>query len=370
MDEEEIHYHWTYTDAQSMILCLAGTLSGCLSVFGSGSIIYSVLSDKKKLSRLYERYVMAVSCADIMVSLSYALGVYMVPSHTDMIWAFGNDVTCSFSSFLFTFIVAVSFANANLALYFYFSVCRGWNDEYIAKHYERKMHVAASLLATTIATIVVATKSGNPAVVGHLCVIEKYPPSCKLIDDVECTRGGNYVDLIWTIILLCQFISTVVAIAATVQVTRTVLRSTRRAHAAGSDAALRRQQRVMKQAVLYLCSYLNTLFWPFLLVALTSNTKVWEVHQLSAFLPPLLAGMFMPLQGLFNYFIFRRSSYKLCSCLLHREETSTRDDQLPDSADNPTSGTSSSGFFGQVSKFFRPLDNKAGEPVQDDTASM
>lgn len=89
------YFHWSYTDAQVISLCVASTISGCLSLYGSGSIIHSIVKERRSRSRLYERFVLAVSVYDVIATTSVVLGTFMVPQHTDMLLAWGNTQTVS-----------------------------------------------------------------------------------------------------------------------------------------------------------------------------------------------------------------------------------------------------------------------------------
>lgn len=96
LDDDNIDYFsWSFTDAQVISLCVASTISGILSLLGSGSIIYSIVSDRRSRGRLYERYVLAVSIFDVIGTISVVLGAYMVPRHTNMLLAWGNTQTVS-----------------------------------------------------------------------------------------------------------------------------------------------------------------------------------------------------------------------------------------------------------------------------------
>eukprot|EP00977_Amphora_coffeiformis_P017476 scaffold5744_cov159-Amphora_coffeaeformis.AAC.5 len=308
------YYHWSYTDAQSIALCLATSLTGCLSLFGSASIAYSILSDRVTFHRLYERFVLAVSIADIICTLGLVAGLYSVPSHTGMAWAFGNTASCSFSAFLFVFLVSVSWTNGSLAMYFYVTVCLGWKDEYIAKYYERPLHATGFILSTAVGIAAITTKTTNPFSMTHTCAMEDYPPHCFEIDEIDCIRGNGNAVFVWAVMAFFQVVPTIAAIFAIVRVTKVVTQSTRRAYALGSDAALHRQQHAMQHARMYLASYVNTFSWTIVLGVLSIFASVGDVHKAWIYPIIFLCHFMLPLQGFFNYFIYKRRQFHLNGC--------------------------------------------------------
>ena len=146
----DVDYKYGFSDTQSVLLCIVTTLSSLLALYGSLSIIYSVLSVKRHrhrdgFGRVSNRFMLAVSTADILVTFGFLTGVWLFPSESGLMWAFGNTALCTATAFFVTFFVSLSITLCNLALYFYMTITLGWKDEWIANHCEKPMHAVAFL---------------------------------------------------------------------------------------------------------------------------------------------------------------------------------------------------------------------------------
>jgi hypothetical protein len=295
--EEE---QWGYSDAQSIVLCLVATFSGCLSLYGSGSIIYGIaVRSPQRIDRLCDRGVLYLSVADICLTVTVVAGLYLMPSSTGMLWAFGNDATCSMIAFGFHISITVCWANANLALYFFGKVCRSWSEDQMQR-WEPYLHGIPLVATLALGAVTVALDFGNPATLTRTCATNTSPTNCLDEDDVECRRGDSRLWAIWTIWLVLQLIPFGIALVATILVTRAVRRSVQRAPAA---AALQGEQRLMRQAVLYFCAYLNTFLWPVVVAFLPAQPA--DVGEPKVYFCILLSLFLFPLQGFFNYLIYQ-----------------------------------------------------------------
>ena len=312
---------WSYSNGQVIALCAASTISSLLSLAGSISICRTITQDRRMRGRLYERFVLMVSSLDIVATCSILAGTYLIPANdnTELFLAMGTTHTCTAAAALFCYFTGVAIANMNLAVYFYLTVCRAWTDRYIQQHWERKMHVTACAIPTLLGIAVIVTQSGNPTVMGHLCAIQVYPPACTVVSDIECERGSlTTTSLVFLVSLFFSIVPFLLSCAATLRVTWAVTASTRRAMRAGSNAAVRREKKVRRQALLYLASYINTFLWPIVLAA--SETYVWQVHEAQPFVLALCANTLLPLQGFFNYFVFQRRSLQCFNKCYGQEE--------------------------------------------------
>ena len=312
---EDIDYRYGFSDVHSILLCVMTTLSSLLSFFGSGSIIYSVLSAKRNnrqdgFGRVYNRFMLAVSTADILVTFGFVAGVWLYPAESGLKWAFGNTAMCTAAAFFVTFFVSISITLCNLALYFYWTVALGWKDEWIAAHCEKPMHAVAFLSSLGLALAQTFTETANPAKFGRLCSIEFYPIECDEIEDLECTRGGTKSTQIFGATLVLQLIPTVVAMICTYRVYRTTKRASHR----GTNSH-RRQRKVTTQAILYFLSYFHSFMWPVIAGVASLWVHIWDYGG-PVYILIFLAHLMVPLQGFFNYFIFKRRSFNACSACM------------------------------------------------------
>jgi len=167
------------SNGQALALCIATTITGALSLFGSSQILVSIWKDhrsqqqpqgqenppphhpepscsggsitergdpkqqqplqqhqvkqqrqrerqqrQRKHALLLKRFVGMVSVADILATLGFILGVWFMPASTGLPFAVGNVVSCDVSGVLSNFLTAVVFCNCNLSFYYVWTVRR------------------------------------------------------------------------------------------------------------------------------------------------------------------------------------------------------------------------------------------------------
>lgn len=308
------------SDGQVITLSVITTLSGLLSIFGSSYIAYHVLSNEKIRSKMSNRFVLAISIVDIISSFGLILGCYLLPRETGAAWARGNNTTSSVAAFLSHFVVAQPITSFNLSLYFLWTIRYGWKDESMLL-FEKAMHTVAFLFVLCINTIALLSDGFNPHPVFLGPGITKYPPGCNTKGAPEsnpCTRGlwSKHLFIVISLVIgPCTFLST----CNTYIVYKTVVaRNTMRTEGSEGMNARLREAKVMRQAVLYFLSYLNSIAW------MGISTLVPWLAKLSMadtggpyFYVMVLLHFFMPLQGFLNFIIFhRRAAMDLCG-LLH-----------------------------------------------------
>ena len=236
-----------YSDLQSMLLCIAATISGCLSIYGSCKIVYTVLGSKVNRICLSQRYIFMVSMYDIIFSTGTILGVYLMPKDaTGLKWAFGNFTTCRMASCLFYFYIAVGWSNAHLAIYYYWRVVKNRTDDFInRKKYEQYQHMFSLLFTITYIIVLIITDVLNPSSLVRNCSVTVYPPNCLDADnDVECLHpstlplfeGGDRIQYITRLKIFYGFMQVPLVMLpfcivsyCTLSVTRFVSHITRRA---------------------------------------------------------------------------------------------------------------------------------------------
>jgi len=104
--------------AQQLALVVLPKVAGLVSFVGSGLIVASVLKSKKKRSHTYHRLLFGISCVDMSSSFWLGLSTWPIPEETGLLWAAGNQQTCSLQGFFTQFGITSSFYNASLSLYF------------------------------------------------------------------------------------------------------------------------------------------------------------------------------------------------------------------------------------------------------------
>jgi hypothetical protein len=127
---------------ESKILAIAPKVPAFLSILGSSYIVYNVLFvQRKKADRrfqLYHQLMLTLSVSDILASHIYFLGTFLIPRGSGgpfglVYWAFGTDRTCSYSGFFNQFAVASPIYNTMLSVYFLLKIRYGWKEHELSK---------------------------------------------------------------------------------------------------------------------------------------------------------------------------------------------------------------------------------------------
>ena len=87
LDDVEDERLTSLSDAQQIILCVLMIFSGCLSVFGSATIIYRVIKNPTGTNS-YNRIMLGLSFFDILASMSLITTPFLLPAESShRIWA-------------------------------------------------------------------------------------------------------------------------------------------------------------------------------------------------------------------------------------------------------------------------------------------
>lgn len=105
---------------KSKIIAIAPKFPAVLSILGSSIIIRKVVSSPEKRKDVYHRIMFGLSCCDIIASLNYFTGTWLIPKGQvgglgPVFMASGSKVTCSLSGFFTNFAVASPLYNGTLA---------------------------------------------------------------------------------------------------------------------------------------------------------------------------------------------------------------------------------------------------------------
>jgi len=299
-----------YTETQSRVLVNIPRLTGSLSMLGSSIIIYIILKDsKKKLKRLYHRILLAYSCYDVVLSLNLALSATVVPKGTPGVWgAQGNWTTCEVSSFVTHFSFASGLYASFLCLYYMLVLRYAIREATIAK-VEPFVHGVAFCVPLSFAIIMQHENIYSPANINvGWCFVNSYPMDCTRNDDVECTRGENYLG--WLILVTAPFyvffaIVAVSSILTFLKVWHVDNRASRWTMSSSSQSSTVHETAI--QASLYICAFFLTYIWTGVL-SLSFRSGV-QANRRYYFPLVALSKIFLPLQGFMNFFIYTRPRY-------------------------------------------------------------
>mmetsp|Transcript_16402 Transcript_16402/g.21763 ORF Transcript_16402/g.21763 Transcript_16402/m.21763 type:complete len:327 (-) Transcript_16402:409-1389(-) len=274
-------------------LAIVPKVSGAVSIIGSTCILNDIfMKSRKKSNRLpiNLRILVSLSISDIIASFfAYFLSTWMVPSDTpseDVVFAAGNDVTCNVQGFLTALTLAASnWSIASLAISSAMIACWGWSND---KLLELKWQIPLVVF---------------PWIYGLACgiyfqVVKGY----RYNGSSRCLIGDEPFPL-WVIIftlinVLFLFISICSAIASLVKYVYQVEMKLDKYQVGGTQQTRRREKtiRTAKQGIWY------TLMWLFVATFIVIGGFVGEEPVWFW----ILYGVFVPLQGLFNAWIYFR----------------------------------------------------------------
>lgn len=280
-------------DVQSVVLSLITSISGCLSVLGSSSIMYMILSDReRKLGRPYHRLMLMMSCFDAIQSLAFAVAPLPLPREDGVYGAHGNSSTCTFQGFIMTLGVAVPLYNSGLNMFYMLTILYNFSSERFAK-YEPAIHATAIIVPFSLAVFFTATDHMRQRVL--VCI-----PRSKL--SMIILVGLHSVNL-----LIC--ISTMISICC--KVTFQAKRMTRYTYARRNsttrvDRITSERNETIKQACLYFFAFVFTHTFPGIQSLILRGREGIE----PPFTLNVLSAIFYPLQGFWNFCFYIRPAVK------------------------------------------------------------
>ena len=313
---------------------LAPRYSGGVSVLASSIVIYLIFKSQTKLRSIYHRIMLGMSSVDILGSLAMGLSTLPMPrgSSADMgydyDWAgtrLGNVYTCNAQGFFFCLgIVCMYVYIASLCLYYTLAIAFKLKEERIVKYWEPFLHGVPLLLG--LANAIWPLVSGNIHHTG-------WEAWCTLdFKDEGNIKGKGATIVRWLLIgglifllilILINFAFIIWRVAMTERALKRAIQLRDNNNLRSNDDPRRRQlQRVGElrsnqaqqnairsmqntrvvviQAAAYFLSFLITLSMPILRNFPIANFKTNDNEILILRLQIVL----MPLQGLFNAFIF------------------------------------------------------------------
>jgi hypothetical protein len=303
------------SDAQDIALSLLPIAPSLLSIAGSSIIISLVVKSPKKSP--YRRILLAMSCCDIVASITYSLQGFLLPRETSQrALAIGNDASCSAVGFFNQFSFSAFFYSGALSLYFLLTVRYGIKEDTFAKRIEPWLH-GVSLgypLITAMIGALVGVYHENE--LGQGCWVTNYPEGCG--DAAEGAEDCKSPLIAWifgglpiALILLCIAISNCFIY---LHVRRTINRGRLRSSFAVNgvqNSQTKRIRAVATQAFLYVAAFLMTYLWGVVLKIMESGS--YDAQDEANLFPILvLQAIMLPLTGFLNLCIYVRPRYLRC----------------------------------------------------------
>jgi hypothetical protein len=171
------------SDGQEIAMSLLYVTSSVLSILGSLTIVFKVLSERNRATS-YDRLMLGLSCSDIVSSLGWLMTPFLLPKETSpRVWAVGNNATCSFLGFLTQLGFSSVLYNGFLSYYFLATIRHGVKRRDFARKWEPWIHVFVALFAFVTSTVGVGMGFFSEVDIGMGCWVNDYPKGCI---DEEC----------------------------------------------------------------------------------------------------------------------------------------------------------------------------------------
>jgi hypothetical protein len=320
VDDFDVSRISTLTDGQEITLYLLGVFAGALSVVGSSSIVYKVISDRAKAAP-HDRLMLGLSSCDIVASISYAMSPFLLPQDTSQrVWARGTDGTCTFLGFLTQFSFSAIVYNMMLSFYYLLTVRFGVKRAQFAKRYEFWMHAVTLLFFLVTASAGLVFGMYSEFDLGYGCWVNEYPKGCEETDTCVSQYIGWGFGAVPTLITFLSLTINNLVICCYVRHTLGPTRSTTRTSASTStssadsmesdlEARQRTQTReVAWQGVLYVGTFFLC-YTPAFAVRLLESLDYMAADEAGIYPLMVINAFLLPLQGFFNMFVYNRLNY-------------------------------------------------------------
>ncbi|EJK60190.1 hypothetical protein THAOC_19505 [Thalassiosira oceanica] len=211
---------------RAKVLSIIPHVSGPLSVIGSGSIAYDILSDRKnKVKRPYYRIMLVMSIVDGLSSFALAFSTLPIPAGAEGVYgAAGTTQSCTTQGFFIQLMMISPLYNLILSTYYLLLGKYHMSEEEIARRYEKNMHVAAITIGVGFAILGLPLKLYNNA--NLWCWIATYPSNCETDSGepgpVQCERGKHAWLFRWLIFYGPVWIAILCVVIIMIMLTRSV----------------------------------------------------------------------------------------------------------------------------------------------------
>jgi len=278
---------------QKIIVSWIPRLTSGVSFLGSSSIVYMILSDRKrKLKKSNHRLMLSLSIFDCLGSAAYAMTTLAFPSESDAYGAMGNSSTCTIQGFFLTLAAAVPLYNASLTLFYLFTIRHSMHHAKFSSTIEPFLHIISILVPLVIA--ITAASMG---------IMVPFKTVCSISFDNPTAQTLNWIltGLIASCALICFF--------SMASICHFVIRQSRRMrqYSPGPNQMRRRDRETSEtvmQALLYTTAFLITFLFPAISLGQPNRSFSLEV----------LSKIFYPLQGFWNFLLYIRPGFKQVRC--------------------------------------------------------
>jgi hypothetical protein len=180
-----------FTPGQQRALAVLPKITGFSSAILSIVIAITIFRDKKKLSKVYHRLILGMSCADISSSLSLATSTWPIPKESGILWAVGNTTSCTFQGLFVQFGISSPVYNVSLSFYYLLAIRYSWKEDQMKKM-EPLFHLVPLVWAFGTGIAGLFLKIFNNA--NLWCWIASYPGRTE---DADVYRWAMFYGPLW-----------------------------------------------------------------------------------------------------------------------------------------------------------------------------
>ena len=296
-----------------------GDNSGCIS--NIGACISS--------SSPYSRILFMFSFVDIISTLNYIVGPFLLPTKTSFrYWSFGNATTCNISGAIFTFGYSTLWYYFSLSVYFLLTVRFQIKQNVMAKYYEPILHIwsLGFPLSGTLWGLITGDFNFETSV-GRRCAWSDRKELCTLPEDIneaknmgmnKCVKvtlwyglSGNFFMVMMGLAILSVIMILANNLVLYLYVRRTTYSASARGGIRGSISTIqvRRVRDVATQAFLYVAALLITCGGFFVTSVLDVYDVIMPNTERTWFLLLAYQQITLPSIGIMNFLIYLRPTY-------------------------------------------------------------
>jgi len=275
-----------------LLISNIGRVTGSLSILGSFSIIYMIISDRRrKLGQPFHRLMLLMSIFDILHSAAIVVSTAANPKESNVEGAKGNNYTCDIQGFFMMLGLAVPLYNSCLNTFFVLTIRYNVSSQQFRK-FELVLDAIAILIPLSLAIYFTASGVMAPSPIG-VCL----PEGDIALWTIQSLLFFCFIICIVSMICVCW---TVIS-QATKMEKYTNYSTTRNTPHRGSRVN-DDKKRTIQQAVLYTFAFIFTYAFPIM--------SIFYITQEDEAQPPLairiLFIIFYPLQGFWNFVFYVR----------------------------------------------------------------
>jgi len=276
-----------------LLISSLGRVTGSLSILGSLSIMYMIISDRRrKLVQPFHRLMLLMSIFDVLHSVAIVVSTAAAPKESNVEGAIGNSYTCDIQGFFMVLGLAVPLYNSCLNTFFVLTIRYNVSSQQFRK-FELVLDAIAILIPLSMASYFTARGYTVPTHIG-LCS-----------PDVE-TALWAIQSLLFFCFIIC--IVSMVCICWTVISQATKMEkytnySTKRNTSLRSSRVNDDKNRTIQQALFYTIAFILTYAFPIAAIFYRIGPKGAEMAPLAI---RILFIIFYPLQGFWNFVFYVR----------------------------------------------------------------